>query len=184
MDQQRIDKITEALYNYSASVIKEGILQYTSLEELLELSLYPIERTAFRAAWAAEHVLLANNNSKITFYKDAIISVYSKSNNWSVLRSYSKLVMEYLTLTDITQLNEIEFESILNKTFDVLENSECPIAVRCNCYDILCLLSAQHHWIVNELRNRIQLDLSINETPALISRAKKVNKKLERIAKT
>ncbi|WP_159638072.1 hypothetical protein [Sphingobacterium composti Ten et al. 2007 non Yoo et al. 2007] len=181
MQQKRINQITEALYTNSASVIKEGILQYATIEQLYELSLYPVERTAFRAAWCLEHVLLNGDKLALINKKDSTLQVYSNSNNWSVLRSISKIVMETLEVV-ASSIDEKETELLLNKTFDILENTECPIAVRCNCYDILCLLSTNELWIIPELRQRIHFDISINETPALKSRAKRVLKKLERIA--
>jgi hypothetical protein len=183
MQQKRIDQITEALYTNSASVIKEGILKYATVEELYELCLYPVERTAFRAAWCLEHVLLNADKEISRNKKTHTFQVYAKSNNWSVLRSISKIVMETLELV-AKDLEEIETERLLNKTFDMLENNECPIAVRCNCYDILFSLIYREDWLISELRQRIQLDLSKNETPALKSRGMKVLKKLERIAKS
>jgi len=182
MQQKRIDQITEALYSNSASVIKEGILQYTTIEELYELCLYPVERTAFRAAWCLEHVLLNANKEVLLRRKMQTFQVYSDSSNWSVLRSISKIVMETLNLV-VQALEEKETELLINKTFDILEDSECPIAVRCNCYDILCTIAENEDWLISELRERVKLDLSKNVTPALKSRAKKVSKKLERIAK-
>jgi len=183
MQQHRIDEITEALYSNSASVIKEGILQYATIEELYELCLYLIERTAFRAAWCLEHVLLSPNKELLVEKKDDTLKVYYTSYNWSVLRSFSKIVMETLEIIS-RDMVEKDTELLINKTFDILENSECPIAVRCNCYDILCMLAEKEDWLIQELRQRIQLDLDKNETPALKSRAKRVLKKLERITNT
>lgn len=183
MLQNRIDQITEALYTNSASVIKEGILQYASIEELYELCLYPVERTAFRAAWCLEHVLLNANKEVLFNNKMQTFQVYSESNNWSVLRSISKIVIETINLL-VQALEEMNTELLVNKTFDILENSECPIAVRCNCYDILCTLVDQQDWLIPELRERIKLDLSKNESPALKSRGLKILKKLERITKS
>lgn len=183
MQQKRIDEITEALYSNSASVLKEGILQYATIEELLILSTYSIERTAFRAAWALEHILVIDAQNML-HHINSILQVYSKSTNWSVLRSISKLILEYFSTAKNNELHEEDTELILNKTFDILENSACPIAVRCNCYDILYSFCSNQDWIINELKQRIQLDLAKNETPALRSRAKKILKNLERVSKS
>lgn len=181
MQEERINKITEALFSNSASVMKDGILKYASVEELFELSLHTQERVAFRAAWFLEHILLSSEAETILSNYDRIIKVYIESNNWSVLRSITKILMTYLHQTDISSLTENDVEKIINKTFNALENSDCPIAVRCNLYDILHLLIPQQRWLISELKYRIQLDLAINETPALSSRAKRILKKLERI---
>ena len=185
MHSERIEQIIEALFSQSASVIKRGILRYASIEELLKLSLHPKERLAFRAAWAVEHVLLSDDKKDLHHWIAAIINVYKSSSNWSVLRSISKLMMEILQDKDaFSKPTEEDAESILNTTFLILENSDCPIAVRCNAYDILVFFAPQHEWIIQELSLRIKLDLERNETPALKSRAKKVLKRLERIAKS
>ncbi|MCA5003759.1 hypothetical protein [Sphingobacterium bovistauri] len=185
MQQKRIDKITEALYTYSASVLKEGILQFTTIEELFELSLHTHQRTAFRSAWALEHVLLGNNgNQLISDNAEKIIDIYVNSDNWSVLRSISKVLIVLFKKSAINIRTEVHTEKILNKTFDCLENTNCPIAVRCNMYDIIYLFIDENDWLISELRHRIQLDISINETPALKSRAKRILKKLERIPKS
>lgn len=185
MHTERINQITEALFSQSASVVKRGILQYVSIEELLELSLHPTERIAFRAAWSLEHVLLTDDKQDLQRRINDIIGIYIASDNWSVLRSYSKLIMEILSHPEsLRNLTEENTESILNTTFRILENSECPVAVRCNAYDILTYFIPQHEWIIQELKHRMELDLERNEMPALKSRAKKVLKRLERIAKT
>lgn len=185
MQEERINKIAEALFQYSASVIKDGILQYASIEELFELSLYSHERTAFRAAWALEHVLLGNSKKQsIQDYTDKILDIYCQSENWSVLRSISKVVMELLTILDIKTLTENQTEDIINKTFNCLENSDCPVAVRCNMYDILFLFIKENSWLTTELYHRMQLDLSINDTAAIRSRSQRLMKKLERISKS
>lgn len=185
MHPQRIQQITEALFNNSASIIKRGILKYVTLEELLTLSLHPDERTAFRAAWALEHVLQADGSKDLLSQYSSILKIYNQSHNWSVLRSISKLIM--LILKDrktLDSMPESDVENILNTTFRILEDQYCPVAVRCNTYDILYAFVTLHPWIAHELRQIMQLDLEKNEMPALKSRAKKVMQRLERIAKT
>src|SRR5690606_1699215 len=183
MQQKRIDQITEALYTNSASVIKEGILKYATVEELYELCLYPVERTAFRAAWCLEHVLLNADKEISRNKKTHTFQVYAKSNNWSVLRSISKIVMETLELV-AKDLEEIEKERLLKKQFDMLEHCECPSAVSCNGYDILFSLSYREDWQIYVFRRRNQLDLSKHETPALKGRGMKVLMLLGRIARS
>lgn len=183
MNQNKFEQITEALYSYSASVLKEQILQIATLEELFEISLSTIERAAFRAAWTLEHTL-SDDLVLLAQKQSSIIDLYHKSNNWSVLRSVTKLVMEILCTNDIYNLSADEEEIIINKTFAIVENKECPIAVRCNAYDILYALVIKHAWITTELKTQIRFDLEKNSTPALASRGNRILKKLERITKS
>lgn len=183
IQESRILKITEALYTHSASVLKDGILQYVTIEELFELALHPTTRTAFRATWYLEHVLLGKGYNLIE-YKEKILYIFSNSNNWSVQRSISKLILALLQSIKLNTLSEEIMEILLNSTFRLLENPHCPVAVRCNLYDIICLLITEQPWLIQEFIHRIELDLAIHETPALRSRANKVLKRLERIAKS
>lgn len=183
MDSNRFQILSEALYSYSVSDFKEQLLATIPLEELLWLSLSPQDqRTSFRAAWALEHILMANDALLLQNKKQVLYTYYSAT-NWSVLRSISKLVM--VLTKELKQqshfLSAEEEENLVNKTFEILGKVECPIAVRCNAYDILLALASTQTWLVNELRIQIQFDLEKNSTPALSSRGLRILKKLERI---
>lgn len=186
MDSNRFQIISEALYSYGASDFKEQLLETITLDELLWLSLsLQDQRTSFRAAWAMEHILLANKTLLLQYSKQ-VLHTYANANNWSVLRSVSKLVMALAKeLKDNNGIfSEEEDESLINKTFEILGNLECPIAVRCNAYDILLALVGSQEWVAHELRLQIQFDLERNSTPALTSRGLRVLKKLERIPRS
>ena len=181
MIETRFEKIKEALYSYGASDLNKNILENITLEELLHVaSSTKDERAAFRAAWALEHVLL-NDKILLQENQDEILQIYRVSNNWSVLRSISKMVME-LTKHSLHILSDEQIELTLNKSFHLMENLDCPVAVRCNVYDILFSFCQKEKWVAQELTTQINFDLERNATPALLSRGKRILLKLERIS--
>ena len=186
MDLIRFNTISEALFSYGASDLNEQILNTISLEELPSLcSSLNNSRTSFRAAWALEHILIANRTLLLQ-QQPQILYIYSTTTNWSVLRSVSKLVIELIKELKHERrlLSEEEEENLLEKTFQLLSDIDCPIAVRCNAYDIVLALVPKHEWLAHELRIQIQFDLERSSTPALASRGLKVLKKLERIPRS
>ncbi|WP_164108112.1 MULTISPECIES: hypothetical protein [Sphingobacterium] len=180
MDSIRFNTISEALYSYGASDLNEQILKTISLEELFVLCTSTTHsRTSFRAAWALEHILI-NNRPLLLQNKNITLCSYATVTNWSVLRSLSKLVIELTKeLKKNSNFLDQEEESLLEKTFHILSNIDCPIAVRCNAYDILMALVPKHEWLANELCIQIQFDLERNSTPALSSRGMRILKKLK-----
>ncbi|MFD2555632.1 hypothetical protein [Sphingobacterium tabacisoli] len=180
MDKIRFNTISEALYIYSASDFKTAVLESISVDELIFISASTeVPRAAFRAAWALEHLLL-HSPALLHQYRGQIIDLYTSSNNWSVLRSITKLIIE-LTKTSsktTTLLSDEQEEGLLEKTFQVLAAVDCPIAVRCNAYDILFNFTMKYEWLARELRTQIHFDLEKNKTPALSSRGQKILKKI------
>ena len=182
MAENKQHNISEALLTYGASDLSIDILKHCSLQDLLELSVDPKQaRVAFRASWALEHILLKHTE----LFKGIIptlLSNYTFTDNWSSLRSYTKLWMWLLseknTAYNITPEQE---EQLLEKTFAIIEDSDCPVAVLVNAYDILMYLVPNHPWVAQELRLQLELSLEKEASAALISRAKRLFKKLSRV---
>lgn len=180
MDSIRFNTISEALFSYGASDLNEQILTTISLEELLSIcSSLNNNRASFRAAWALEHILIGNRTLLVQ-QKPQLLYIYSTTTNWSVLRSLSKLVIELTKELKRERkfISEEEEENLLEKTFQILNDVDCPIAVRCNAYDILMAYVPKHEWLAHELRIQIQFDLERSSTPALASRGMRILKKL------
>ncbi len=180
MDKIRFNTIAEALYTYSASDFKTTVLKSISIEELIFVSASTeVPRAAFRAAWALEH-LLFDSSPLLHEYREQVIDLYLLSSNWSVLRSITKLTIELTKASskDATLLSDEQEEGLLEKTFQILGAVDCPIAVRCNAYDILFTLTPKYEWLAQELRTQINFDLEKNKTPALSSRGQKILKRI------
>ena len=179
MTANNIENLKEALISFGASDLNENILNDISLTELMELSVDESKpRLCFRSAWALEHILLKNTNLFSSSYK-ILISNYVKLNNWSSLRSYTKLVMWLVSNKNLDiQLTEEERENILEKTFQIIENSGCPVAVKVNGFDILYDLCPYFEGLSQELKVLIELNLEKENTPALKSRGTYILKRL------
>lgn len=181
MDKEKFHKITAALYQFSAADFKDKLLDEVTIEDLLDLIFNSKdEKAEFRAAWALEHILL-NNDALLKQYNTQILEIYKETKNWSSIRSTTKILMKLLkTPLEYNFLtNDENNEKLLNKTFQLLENSNCPIAVRCNAYDICYLIGVNEKWVLSELKTQILFDLEKSPSPALTSRAKRLLKKLE-----
>lgn len=176
-----------ALLHYGAADLHpERIFKDISLEELLQLSVYASqERIVFRASWALEHILL-NDHPLLLKQQDTIISNYLQIDNWSSLRSYTKLLMKLLEFnnTNKTTISTTASEAILEKTFAIVDNIACPIAVKVNAFDILFLQCRSYKWLANELKLQITFALEKDDSAALKSRGKRLLEKLERITQT
>ena len=150
-----------------------------SIELLLEWSLdEQFPRLAFHSAWALEH-LLKGAPSLLMQKASQVQQQYLQSTNWSVLRSYSKLMM-VLTADKVwlDDLKEADREDILEKTLALVDQVDCPIAVKVNCWDILSALVSVFSWLGRELQLQIQLALEKNPSPALKSRGIRILKRL------
>jgi hypothetical protein len=69
------------------------------------------------------------------------------------------------------------FDECLTVSFDWLLNRETPVAVQCNALDIIFQLSPYHDWIIEELAVILEQKL-VSNSPALLSRSKKILKRI------
>ncbi|WP_196936800.1 hypothetical protein [Sphingobacterium hungaricum] len=148
-----------------------------TLKDLLQLSIsYQYKQVGWRAAWVLETVVLANP-SYLLAIQDELIESLSVQKDWSSLRSYSKILMELTNPKKSFSLSKEQEEIIIEDTFNWMIDIDCPLAVRCNCMDILYQLSSEHEWIKDELIEQINLFLK-TPTPALASRGNKILKRI------
>lgn len=179
MDILKLEKLATALHSCSAVDFNKQFLNHTSIHDLIEIIEWnKDQRASFRAAWALEHILLQEHYLCLQ-HTDDIIQIFIHASNWSVLRSMSKLIIAITksSSSKIEQQNNT-LGYMLDKGFDLLNNRLCPIALRCNLYDIIFLISQNDRWLLKELKNQILFDLEKQATPALISRGNKLLKKL------
>lgn len=182
MDSQKLKNISAALYSYSAADFNADFTQQISIQDLIDVvRINEDERASFRAAWALEHLLLKDVES-LRKYTENILQIYFTSTNWSVLRSISKLIMLLLKnpLKYILYIDEKLQGLLLDKTFNLLATNDCPIALRCNAYDIIFLTGKDENWVLSELKTQIYFDLEKNTTPALRSRGEKIIKSINK----
>ncbi|MBE8720427.1 hypothetical protein [Sphingobacterium pedocola] len=182
MDLKNYEEISKTLVKIRVSEVSSAVFALHSLDELFELSLQTDDKQiAFRAAWIIETVFLKEPNY-FTKHTEHVIDAYIKTENWSCLRSYTKLIMWILSPKNKFTIPENDQRKvILEKTFTSLLNLNCPIAVKVNCFDILFYLKNDEDWIQEELTAQLQLCISQSPTPAIKSRGNRVLNKLKRI---
>lgn len=179
MSESKQEQLIQVLLQNSALDVYKDILQAYRLEDIFVLAQQDEQaRLAFRATWTLEHILL-DRSELLEQYQAQVAELFVNSNNDSSLRSTSKLVMTILKRKSM--LSDDEQEAILNKTFQLMERNDCPVALLVNCWDILLLYTENEPWIAGELRTHIHFQLERNATPASKSRGQRILKKLERI---
>lgn len=173
------EQLKEALLNYSASSLTEEAIDLFPVPTLLAWLQMPLEgRLSFRTAWYVEHIFI-KRTAYFALYSREIIAIYVANENWSVLRSFSKLVMLlYSKAHQAIHITEEQEEAILEKSFWIIDHSDCPVAVLVNAMDILARLVPKQEWIAHELRLRIELALEKEATPALKSRGSRILKRI------
>ncbi|WP_353136407.1 hypothetical protein [Pseudopedobacter sp.] len=150
------------------------------IRDIYNLSLeHDDPQVVFRAAWVLENVYVyypsAFDNIQRLFLRD-----YSKQKNRSAQRIYSKIAM-HISQPVQSFMNQVKHENLdtlIEGSFDWLIDPETPVAIQCNCMDVLCNLSKKEDWIAGELRNILEQNL-LSNSPALLSRTKSVLKKLK-----
>lgn len=156
-----------------------NLREKVSIETLLQWSAeetYP--RLAFRSAWALEHIL-HNDPALLIEYGAAVQRGYLLAVNWSVLRSYSKLIMVLISrLGWLDKIHADEQGSLLEKSFSLIETVHCPVAVRVNCWDILFGMTSAFDGLAQELRLHIEITLEKEPTAATKSRGLRILKQL------
>lgn len=170
----------KTLLKIRVSEVSSSIFELHPLNQLFILSLQTDDKQiAFRAAWIIETVFLKEPHY-FPNYSRQVIDAYNKTENWSCLRSYTKLVMWILSPKNkFPTLESGQRKRILEKTFACLLDLNCPIAVKVNCFDILYYLKNDEDWIQEELTALISLCISENPTPAIKSRGNRLLKKLK-----
>jgi hypothetical protein len=138
--------------------------------------------STFRAAWILEY-LEAKFPHKFLNSVAPFIEKYPLQNNLSCKRHYTKILM-HITHKNAhfeykKAIETINFEPIVEATFEWLINNRTPVAVRVNCLDILYNLSNSYTWITEELKDHTRFLLK-NESAAMQSRGKRVLKKIKK----
>lgn len=133
---------------------------------------------AFRASWTLESIAYRNPEIFL-FHLSDFLSLYPTITNHSVQRCFTKIMMQ---LTDEKFMRKAMFKAsvfdeCLTVSFDWLLNPETPVAVQCNALDIIFQLSPYHDWIIEELAIILEQKL-VSNSPALLSRSKKILKRI------
>ncbi|GHE41721.1 hypothetical protein [Sphingobacterium griseoflavum] len=164
---------------YEAKCFNEDFIkqQGFTLETLLEYAFHRDAQVAFRAAWLLEHTLLKSPLLLTQIYPQ-FMKRLPEQVNWSCIRSFSKIGMlatKRPRLCDKT--DQAHDELWIEQCFQWIIQDDCPVAVTVNCLDILYYLSDDYQWVREELAEQIR-HLLKTPTPALVSRAKRILKRI------
>ena len=148
-----------------------------SPDDLINLTMVNEQEVAFRAAWILEQVAIDHLENFKLFLAE-FIETYLAQRNPSCQRHFTKIMM-YLTDENNREsvFSDIDPDPIIEVTFEWLINPETPVAVQCNCMDILYNFKDQADWLQLELSEQVGFLLK-NGSAALQSRGKRVLKKL------
>lgn len=146
--------------------------------EMIGLCNHNNPQIAFRASWVLDAVSTVNLDAFIVHLSD-FLELYPTITNASVQRSFTKIMM-LLTQEKLMRnqgLKPKSFEECLGATFDWLLNPKTPVAVQSNALEVVFQLSPYYDWVLEELTVILEEKL-VSSSPALISRAKRLLKKI------
>ena len=137
-------------------------------------------QVVFRAAWLLENVFFKYPHA-FEYIQPLFLRDYAKQKNRSAQRHYSKIAIyiSHPLQTFMSRVKHQDLGVLIEGSFDWLIDSETPVAIQCNCMDVLCNLSEKEDWIADELKNILEQNL-LSNSPSLLSRTKSVLKKLKR----
>jgi hypothetical protein len=168
-----LKKISTALSKKQALALSEE--PALSVADLINLTLMANHELAFRAAWVLELVAIG----EVERFKEHIpqfSEAYIRQKNKSCQRHFTKIFM-YLADGKRDLPDNINLDQLIEITFEWLIDPKTPVAVQCNCMDILFNFKHRSDWLEEELAHQVRFLLK-DGSAALQSRGKKLLRKL------
>lgn len=153
-------------------------------DELMALSLHPVESVRFHSAWVLENILL-RNLEELDYYLLDLVWYLPRVKSDSVKRHFAKLIAIGVNRIVKKRTSKI-FEKIFwSENLDSLEETcfnwfvdeKTKSAVKVHCLEILFLLSTREKWIAEELPYIIENQISFG-SPSLRARGREILRKL------
>lgn len=156
--------------------------QYDQIKDLIDLTFHPKKEVGFRAAWTLEYIFM--NHHCAGDHLDDLLSRFPDQKNQSCMRHYGK-ILAYLTGKKSTglqpgQLEEIDFDPIIDVLFSWLIDDKVLVATKVHAMQALANLTPRYTWIKDELLQTIT-HLEDLESIAFFGRAKQIRKALKKI---
>src|SRR5690606_7363078 len=109
------------------------------------------------------------------------VAHYKFQKNISARRHYSKIAMSITRprWIEFYKLSNEDIDNIIEGSFEWLIDESTPVAVKCNCLDVLYNLASYQDWILDELKPILEQGL-VSDSPALISRTKGILQRLQK----
>jgi hypothetical protein len=163
--KNKVLKLTDILYNRKFAI-----------GDLINLTFYPRKEIAFRAAWILENLILLH---PVKYVNDieTICAQFTRVNNKSCLRHYTKIIM-HLTAPGAdkqikTKLESINMENVIERCFELLIDRGSPVAVKAFASQVLFNLRSRHTWIAGVLTDQIKIMMDGGE-PAIRAKGRKL----------
>lgn len=147
-----------------------------NINDLIDLSIYPDKKVAFHAAWILEYLIYSNPERFINIY-ESLLSVYRVQKNQSCQRHFTKILILLTESSNRPYFETVDLDQLIETTFELMINSETPVAVKANCMDILFNLRGTYSWITEELKEQIEFLLK-DGTSAIQGRGKRILKRM------
>ncbi|HCY00403.1 MAG TPA: hypothetical protein DG754_09720 [Bacteroidales bacterium] len=153
-------------------------------DELMALSLHPVESVRFHSAWVLENILLLNLE-ELDYYLLDLVYYLPKVKSDSVKRHFAKLIavgVNRIVKKKTSKIFEKVFwsenlESLEETCFRWVVDEETKSDVKVHCLEILYLLSTREKWIAEELPHIIENQISFG-SPLIRARGKEILRKL------
>lgn len=151
-----------------------------NLNDVFDLTFLDKKKVAFRAAWLLENIATVYP-LKIASIAKVFLRTYHLQKNLSARRHFSKIALIMLNprLIDIYSLKYNDFDKCVEASFDWLLDEDTPLAIKCNCIEVLYNLSDHEDWILEELMPILESNL-LSTSPAILSRTKAILEKYKK----
>lgn len=152
-----------------------------SIKELIDLTFYPEEQVAFRAAWILENVYI-HYQERFVPHAIYFLQKLPEQNNFSCRRHYGKIfaLMTHKKATPVIKqiVSDYSTDDLVDTVFGWLIDEKVPVAIKSHVLNILANLSSKHDWIKEELLQTIDF-LVDKESIAFYAKAKQIRKQLK-----
>ncbi|MDD3891809.1 MAG: hypothetical protein PHE03_05835 [Bacteroidales bacterium] len=153
-------------------------------DELMALSLHPVESVRFHSAWVLENILLLNLE-ELDYYLLVLVCYLPRVKSDSVKRHFAKLIavgvnriVKKSTAKIFVKIFWSENLELLEETcFRLFVDEKTKSAVKVHSLEILYLLSTRERWIAEELPNIIENQMSFG-SPSIRTRGEEILRKL------
>lgn len=151
-----------------------------AIKEIIDLTFYPDQQIAFRAAWILENIY-TQYQAYFLPYLTYFLERFDVQHHPSAQRHYAKIAA-MLTSKKASpfvksSMQQIQTEQLITTTFNWLIDPNTPVAIKSHCLNILANLSPTNPWVKDELLQTIDF-LIDQESVAFYAKAKQVRKQL------
>ncbi|WP_345948352.1 hypothetical protein ABDD95_16005 [Mucilaginibacter sp. PAMB04274] len=182
-DQQTLLKLLSArtASNWVNKLAKELETEGFVFTDLLNLTLHPDGKIAFRAVWLLD-TLVTGNLSRYAPHLEMLVQYGVKATHHSCHRQYARIYV-FLTSGKAPQdvkmmIAATDMEPVVERCFDWLIDKKAKVAVKAFASETLYNLHERYDWIAEELQSQLHY-LMQNGSPAIQAKGRRLLKALQ-----